>query len=208
LANCRHVEAHKNGESWEFKGIFPDFKAFDPSCANQAESFLKMQLLDYITGQVDRHPKNYFITAEGTLQLIDNDCAFGVNAVPEGIDVRGQKPIAFVIDNNGSLMLRPPQVITADLKGAIDKMHANRVAVESVLSNYLAPAEVEATIKRLSQLYTHLNSEKVLIVNTKEELLSESAKKEMDSNNSYWVRELQIFDSSKTNLNHLRAHRE
>jgi hypothetical protein len=63
---------------------------------------MDLQLIDFITGEVDRHHGNIFISPEGHVQGIDNDLSFGHKAqpghgynkgVPQYIDMRTAKKI-------------------------------------------------------------------------------------------------------------------
>ncbi len=170
------------------------------------EGLLKMQVFDWISGQVDRHPGNYYIDPKTSkVQAIDNDCSFGVNAVPKDVDVRLQKPLGFVVPNNGSLMLRMPNVVTKEIKENINNLYSNQQQLKETLRQYISNAEIEATIERLQKLVDHINSKDFLVVDNAEALLSSDAMKAQDSNNSYYFRERDRYRT--TSWNDLRIYK-
>jgi hypothetical protein len=207
MTNSRDVQAERINGKWRFSGQFPQFQNFNPDNARTAERLIDAQLLDIICGQGDRHPQNYFVTSGGNVILIDNDCAFGRDAMPEGVDVRTQSALRGIVPNNASLMLRFPNVYTNEQKVRIEQLQANQEALKALLTPYISSEEIQATCSRLDRLVSHMNSPGVLIVEERKELLSTEAFKRMDSNNSYWSRELQVYDSKRQGWNYLREHR-
>lgn len=170
------------------------------------EGLLKMQVFDWISGQVDRHPGNYYIDPKTSkVQAIDNDCSFGVNAVPKDVDVRLQELLGFVVPNNGSLMLRMPNVVTKEIKENINNLYSNQQQLKETLRQYISDAEIEATIDRLQRLFNHINSEDFLVVDNADALLSSDAMKRQDSNNSYFFRERDRYRT--TSWNDLRIYK-
>ncbi len=195
------------------KGTLVGFKeefSFDPHNATTAEGLIKLQVLDVITGQVDRHPGNYFIDPKtGQVTGIDQDCSFGVASMPKDVDVRKQPHLMRLIPNNASLMLRLPTVITSAIQKQINDLYDNRETLHAELSLHISDAEIEATIDRLRRLREHINNKDTCtVVASKEELLSPKVMARMDSNNSYLMRELLVYDSNKEGWNHIRAWRE
>jgi hypothetical protein len=183
-------------------------KTFDPKSPRLMESLLKLQIKDIIAGECDRHPENYLVDFEQeTVIGIDEDCSFGVNAFPENVDVRQQKPYATFIPNNASLMLRMPKVVTAKIKQSVEQLCTREDLLREKLRPLINPEEVNATISRLTRLNSHLNSHECLIVLDAEALFSPEALELMDSNNSYFMRELLVYDSNQKGWNHLRDHR-
>ncbi len=169
-----------------------------------AEGLQKLQVFDWISGQVDRHPGNYYIDPEnGQVLAIDNDCSFGVNSVPTGIDVRSQPRLGLVVPNNGSLMLRMPDVIMESIKDQIVDLFNQPKIFQETLAQYISPEEIAATLKRLEMLALHVTSDKCKIVATAEELFSPENLLLQDSNNSLYLRERDRY-RSKT-WNDLRA---
>lgn len=186
-------------------GTSRTFTNFSPDNSTTAEGLLKLQVLDWICGQVDRHPGNYFVDQNnGTVKGIDQDCAFGVNAVPVGVDVREQKKLKGIVPNMGSLMLRMPPVVTKDVLANINALSNNKEGLKTSLKRRLTDAEVDATIRRLDMLHAHVNSKACIVVETKDDLLSENAKKALNPDNSYWAREVYKYNSDEKNLNYLR----
>lgn len=167
------------------------------------EGLLRLQILDIINGECDRHPKNYLIDQmDGTVKGIDNECSFGIYSLPEG-DVRNQEKILGILPNKGSLMLRMPPVVTRQIKKDVKLLYNNRDEYSRKLDLYLTKKEVEATIVRLTKLYEHLCSKNCKKVSSINKLLI-IGKKLSDTTNSYWGRELYASKMNPTNWNHLR----
>lgn len=182
---------------------------FDPTNPRVAEGLLKLQIKDIITGECDRHPQNYLIDpSTGKVTGIDEDCCFGVKALPKDGDVRKQKKFNLVVPNNASLMLRMPLVITVEMEKCIDDLYNNQELLTLKLGPLVTPDEINATHDRLARLYEHVHSADCLVVDAAEDLLSDEAMDRMDSNNSYVMRELLVFQGSKNGWNHLRSHRK
>lgn len=145
-------------------------------------------------------------------------------------DVRAQGKLAGIVPNQGSLMLRMPAVITKEIFNIINNLHPNDIA--RLLGPYVTEAEIAATIVRLNLLKEHINDEsKCMVVQKMEDIflkkletkpqkisveeesryqqqetdiLTSDAARRINSNNSYWARELYLFDSSEKNWNYLR----
>jgi hypothetical protein len=181
----------------------------DPAkLALTAEGLVKLQVKDIITGECDRHPDNYIIDKNGKVIGIDEDCCFGVNAIPEKKDVRDQDKLMGVVPNKGSLMLRMPPVITKTIKNDIEKFYFNRHLLIAELGPLISKEEIEATFVRLEKLHDHINSKNCLIVPSKEALIEAEAQSRQDSNNSYFKREMLVLLKDEEKWNHLRKHRE
>lgn len=129
-----------------------------------------LTLLDYIAGQVDRHPGNYMIVRDDTgtvidFKAIDNDLAFG----PDYLDVMDQQ--ATLMQNVGDLSQANTNIrnevehkannglMPSALTG-IDQRFAEKVValgsfpelIDSVLDDILSIKEVVATRERLTKL--------------------------------------------------------
>lgn len=162
--------------------------------ATIAEGLLKLQIKDFITGECDRHPQNYLVGPDGKITGIDEDCCFGVNAVPEDIEVRKLHTLGpFVIPNNGSFMLRMPRVITEEARGRVNSLYSDQAFLKQSLEPYISKEEIAATLGRLKMLHEHINSEKCLAVKDKNELLGPEAWQRTDRSNSYFKREWHVF---------------
>lgn len=199
----------KNGVK-KLVGIRPTLGAFHPNNIKTMEDLLRLQIKDIITGECDRHPQNYFIAKEGSATGIDEDCCFGVNAFPEEGDVRAQKSLKGFIPNNASLMLRMPPCVTEKIKEEVLNLQAKcdrPGGLAEQLSSNITEEEIAAAKKRLDSLVAHLDvlDKNGLIVKDAKQLYEH--KHLMDSNNSYWAREVLVFDSRKKGWNYLREHR-
>lgn len=208
MTYCRDVRIEGDlAGKWWLTGIPTSFEHFSPDNATTAEGLLKLQVKDFINGECDRHPQNYFIDDRGRVTGIDEDCCFGVNAVPEDIDVRGQKTLRGIIPNNASLMLRMPPVVTKEIQREINELYDNREMLVHSLGPFISEDEIRATERRLEMLKNHVNSDSCLVVDDAEGLLSPEAKERIDTNNSYWARELFVYSSDIKGWNYLRSHR-
>ncbi|MCC5832356.1 MAG: hypothetical protein JJU12_04860 [Chlamydiales bacterium] len=201
------IEGDLLSGKWILTGIPVAFERFSPNNSTTAEGLLKLQVKDFITGECDRHPQNYFIDDEGKVRGIDEDCCFGVNAVPKDRDVRLQRSLKGFIPNNASLMLRMPPVVTKKIQNEINDLRNSAERLIESLHPFISEDEIGATLRRLEMLDDHINSSSCLVVEDSDGLLSPKAKEKIDSNNSYWARELFVFSSDEKGWNYLRAHR-
>ncbi len=189
------------------------YKNFSPDNVTTAEGLLKLQILDIICGQVDRHPGNYFIDGDGNVTGIDQDCAFGINAMPRGVDVRNQPSLGGIVPNMGSLMLRFPTVITKSIAEDVLTLWEDRETLKASLASLITDAEISATLDRLERLVDHIKNREVclqiedgqLINLAKDSETRPEAERFINSDNSYWGREVYKFRSGETNLNYLRS---
>ncbi len=208
--NYRRLELGKNDKGKTILiGTRAELKNLNPDNPVTAEGLIRLQVKDIITGECDRHPENYFVDDDGKVTGIDEDCCFGVDAIPEGVDVRSQPSIKFLVPNNASLMLRMPPVITKGVKDDIERLHSvkGKDNLIKTLKPYISEAEIKAALARLDKLHKHIESPYCKVVKTKEKLLSSDARVLMDSNNSYWGREVMVYDSDQSGWNYLREHR-
>lgn len=186
----------------------PRIEQLDPKNARTAEGLLRLQVKDYITGECDRHPKNYFIQDDGSVRGIDEDCCFGVNAVPKHGDIRDQPSLKGIIPNNASLMLRLPPVVTKDVQEQITALFVQIDKLKEALKPYISEKEIRETVSRLEDLYLHVHSiDKCLVVDGSADLLSDEAQARLNTNNSYWARELLVYSKDEKGWNYLRKSR-
>jgi hypothetical protein len=115
----------------------------------------KLQLLDHLTGQGDRHHKNYFIhqDQEGkvTVTGIDNDLCFGKwPADPNGIAFkRTEDGIGF----NGTAM---PPVMDREMVRVFEELTPE--ALEATLEGKLGDREIAAALARLEGIKKHIQT--------------------------------------------------
>jgi hypothetical protein len=115
----------------------------------------KLQLLDHLTGQGDRHGNNYFIhedeSGKITVTGIDNDLCFGKKPHdPNGI---GHAPTVEKIGFNGTGM---PPVMDTDMVEAFEKLTPE--ILEKSLAGKLTAEEIEAAKKRLEGIKKHIET--------------------------------------------------
>lgn len=123
-------------------------------------SLNKLQLLDAICGQIDRHAANFFVQLNGLGQVssvegIDNDMAFGAlltDPVTQRTNINGPGG-----DQRGDLTRNAwkslPPIADKAMAQAIMALSSNDII--QAIEGLLEPAEVDATIQRLlsTQMY-------------------------------------------------------
>ncbi|MCW1838990.1 hypothetical protein [Prosthecomicrobium hirschii] len=114
---------------------------------------VKLQLLDHLVGQGDRHANNYFInvdkgTGKVTVTGIDNDQCFGKNLTdPNGI-AQGYED-----HNDGFRGTTLPPVIDSDMARAFETMTKEGLAASM---KGLRPSEISAAQDRLQAIKDHI----------------------------------------------------
>lgn len=115
----------------------------------------KLQWLDHLTGQVDRHHNNYFIDVrpDGAVKVtgIDNDQCFGKDLLRPA-DIQPHVGVPFY----GTAL--PPAIDTATAS-MIDDL--NDDDLHELLDNRLSDEEVEAAVSRLQGLRLHVDQLRV-----------------------------------------------
>lgn len=147
----------------------------------------KLQLLDHLTGQGDRHADNYFVHVEqdGPVKVtgIDNDQCFGKKLTdPEGIRHTGHLNCGF----RGTGL---PPVVDYEMAIAINSLTPGQL--DAMLGDKLSEPEVDAAKQRLVGVQEHIVrlQEKGLVIDPHQ--WSEShLLKDISPENSYAVREL------------------
>lgn len=167
---------------------------------------VKLQLLDALTAQGDRHQANYVINRDqdgnciGVI-AIDNDQAFGVNISnpndlmrqvmhapvegPDGITRKGMQGM------NGVLL---PGVVDRDMKAAFDRLTPQEL--RESLAGLLPEREIEVALQRLDVIKTHLAKlERDGMVIGPDEWGGDKATMALqDSNDSYVARDRAYID--------------
>ncbi|HIK15793.1 MAG TPA: DUF4157 domain-containing protein [Leptolyngbyaceae cyanobacterium M33_DOE_097] len=120
-----------------------DFQWNDPEFSRKMQmSLATLQILDMITGQVDRHPGNYFIAngANGPeVKGIDNDFAFGVKAnTQESIGQQRGLPVYLDI------------TVAQQIAGIEEKQ------IRDCLRPLLTPQEIDKTVERWKNAKKHI----------------------------------------------------
>lgn len=202
--NYRKIIIKKDNDKIKHMGMKFLLKGIDFNNPKTMKDLLKLQIKDIITGECDRHPQNYIIDNNGKVKGIDEDCSFGIHAIPKNIDVRKQ-PNMSLIPNKGSLMLRMPPVVTEKIKENVDRLYLNRIKLQKKLKAYLSGKEVKETLIRLEALKKHIEGNSIIVKKTADLL---NHKTYLNTNNSYWARELMVYDPREKNWNHLRKFRE
>ena len=135
MAMAEGVSPQMEGKKDEF-GEAQHFYRKIPLTPGLSAQLSTLQMLDAITGQVDRHPGNYFISSTGKVTGIDNDFSFGKNRQ----DVKTPTSQA---DKYRSF----PLYVDKAMAVKIQKVSAGEV--RKALRPHLPPQEIEATILRL-----------------------------------------------------------
>lgn len=116
----------------------------------------KLQLLDHLTGQVDRHDNNYFIDVgpSGDVKVtgIDNDQCFGKDLLsPSDISPSDIRPLRRLPFHGTAL----PPVIDTAMASMLDDLDDDDL--HAMLDNQLSDDEVDATVSRLQGLRLHVD---------------------------------------------------
>ncbi|GKS86784.1 hypothetical protein AVMA1855_21550 [Acidovorax sp. SUPP1855] len=149
----------------------------------------KLQLLDHLTGEGDRHGFNYFIHIDAddrpTVMGIDNDQCFGEKLTdPDG---------ARYADDSQHRLLEGvglPPVVDTDMERAIEAMTEDDI--HSMLGNKLNTAEIAAALQRYRGLKAHIVQlrEQNLVIDPKD-WETPQVQALMTPQNSYLARDLQ-----------------
>ena len=139
-------------ENGRFYKMMPHVVAdLNPDRPELRRDLVKLQLLDALCGQSDRHPGNYVVNLDQNgdyvgLLAIDNDQAFG-----SAIDDPNQlHPSA----NAGLHGVMLPEVVDREMKEAFDQLTPEALAEE--LSGLLTDDEIESAKQRLVIIKNHL----------------------------------------------------
>jgi hypothetical protein len=113
----------------------------------------KLQLLDALAGQVDRHGENYFVhvgtDGKATVTGIDNDACFGKNLTHPN-----QARLDLTNLNTGNKGASLPPVVDTDMAAAIQAMTPD--GIRQSLGDKLTKEEVEAAVARLGVVQHHV----------------------------------------------------
>jgi hypothetical protein len=125
--------------------------------AEVRRNITKLQLLDAITGQGDRHMNNFFIDdATSKVTGIDNDQCFGKDLVdPNEIGT-----------SRNYLGKTLPKVVDKKMVTDIDRLTDQKL--DEILSDMLTPEEISATTKRLQAVKEHLKGKSVTVIERKQ----------------------------------------
>ncbi len=122
----------------------------DPKVARE---IIKLQLLDHLTGQTDRHHNNYFIHQEGSavrVTGIDNDLCFGKFPTdPNGIASDSKHSCVFV-------GRRMPPVLDSHMAAAIEGIELRDL--DDILGKQFTSEEVSAAKSRLTGMKAHVQA--------------------------------------------------
>jgi hypothetical protein len=128
----------KNFSGFEFGDV--DFKNSEVQ-----KGLSNLQLMDYLTGQVDRHEGNIFVGENGKVTGIDNDMAFGKESA-EGVG-----------KNQGM-----PQLVDAEV--GLKILNTSEEEIRAMLTmrkgdmEGLDESEIEAAIRRFDELKAHVDN--------------------------------------------------
>jgi hypothetical protein len=116
----------------------------------------KLQLLDALVGQGDRHSSNYFVHKDSNTQAvtvtgIDNDQCFGsLLRDPNGIAYENTE------QSHGFRGVKLPQVVDTDIAQQLRALTPEKL--DELLGDKLAPSEIGATKDRLAAIKVHLDN--------------------------------------------------
>jgi Domain of unknown function (DUF4157) len=117
------------------------------------KGLMDLQLMDAITGQVDRHGGNIFIDPQtGQVTGIDNDAAFGSQ---NSADPNGLRKTQFGVMSTSHNKGLPPLV---DYDSAQMVLKLDPKAVRQELKTLLSPQEIQMTLSRLGVVKQHIQN--------------------------------------------------
>ena len=148
----------------------------------------KLQLLDHIVGQGDRHGGNYFVdvAADGRVKVsgIDNDQCFGERTL-HGDDIRWSNHK----ERHGYRGTLMPPVVDTEMAQAILSLTPD--ALQKLVGDKLSPAEMQAAHSRLESVQNHIQGLQQLNLVIEPEQWGESPHADLfTSRNSYFARDL------------------
>jgi hypothetical protein len=121
--------------------------------ADVSAEITKLQLLDHLTGQGDRHSNNYFINIEpnGRAKVtgIDNDQSFGKDLTHPADIQWGDDPR--YDDFRGTAL---PPVVDTEMERSINAL--TKEDIRSMLGNKLSEAEIAAAVSRHQGVKDHI----------------------------------------------------
>lgn len=183
-------------------GLVMDIARGKPAIAHKRNVFelaevrrevTKLQLLDHLVGQGDRHGNNYFIDVSlnsmGKTQVkvsgIDNDQCFGTRTLhADDIHYEATR------DREGFRGTRMPPVLDTDMASAIRSMTPEKLA--NLLRDNLNEAEIAAATMRLQSMQQHVDTLQLLgRVVTPQEWNSGKQLYLFNERNSYFARDMQ-----------------
>jgi len=156
----------------------------------------KLQLLDHLTGQVQRDSLKYFIDvkqgndgrAAVTVSGIHNEYCFGKNTT-HGNDIFYETGSPGFDNFRGTKM---PELIDLEMANAIQNLTQDQLT--TLLKDKLSPEEVNAAIMRLESVQQHIDElqsrKRILTPEQWNRMSTELAQTYMDASNSYAVRDM------------------
>lgn len=201
LVDCQ-IGARQNPDTQEFQlGLVMGRAQGQTACDTPHDRFAnpevrreitKLQLLDHLVGQGDRHSNNYFIDVQkdekGQTKVkvsgIDNDQCFGKNT-------RHGNDICYIdhAQHDGFRGTLMPALIDTDMAAAIRGITRQRLS--ALLNDKLSPAEVDAAHMRLRSLHNHVDQleRKRLVISPTEWNRHSGQSAFLNSSNSYFARD-------------------
>jgi len=138
--------------------LLPHMVHIDPANASLQTEMIKMGVVDYISGQFDRHPGNFFINRDSsvdppkyTLTGIDNDSAFS--------SVRAYN--SNLLDINEAVPFVTPEI--RDNVNAINEEEMRGALMTTVGMKENGAEAVDLAMERVRQLKEHVNRPELLV---------------------------------------------
>lgn len=142
--------------------LLADYK--DPAVFRQLQA---LQLVDYVTGQTDRHADNIHITKEKKVLGIDHDFSFGTGM----LGIKPEMPMSST-KNKGL-----PKYIDKDV---YEKLRTQDLGTK--ISPYLSTAELADTQKRIKAVMDAVEAKKITVI---ADWSKEASTDGLDAKNSY-----------------------
>jgi hypothetical protein len=178
-----------------------EIRKTNPDLFRNAEvrrAITKLQLLDALTGQGDRHRGNYFIhigpDGRVTVTGIDNDQCFGHKVRnPNDIAHDPNYKAEGSSQSDGFHGVRLPPVVDTEMAAAFDRLTPEDL--NDLLGDMLSPDEVDAANRRLRVIQNHINNLRTsncVIAST--DWGSEAVSRRLTPENSYVARDGRPID--------------
>ena len=151
--NSQGPDEYENANEFYIENAQDYYHQFDFTNPLIQKGLMDLQLMDAITGQVDRHGGNIFIDPlTGQVTGIDNDAAFGKENSADPNNLRKTQFGVMSVSHNKGL----PPLVDHDSAQMVLKLDPK--AVRQDLKKLLSPQEIQLTLSRLGVVKQHIQN--------------------------------------------------